>query len=90
MIWRLPCLAAMAWCAGPAAREDTVRLTAHLKALRGIDFLTAKQYRAVQEELLQWVDARVVAGETVEGMNRELKAEGRLPSGIRLKRRKTN
>jgi hypothetical protein len=54
---------------------DTGRLAAHLKAIRGKRALTAAEYRDLQAEYMDWIDARVKAGVSLEKMNAELGAE---------------
>jgi hypothetical protein len=60
----------------PAA--GTRRLAAHLKGLRGRKSLTAAEYRALQSEYLDWIDARVKAGISVAAINSQLRAAGLL------------
>lgn len=57
-------------------REDTVRLTNHLKRLRGKRQLSVGDYEAFQGEYLAWIDARIGDGGNPESMNRELKRAG--------------
>ena len=58
--------------ASAAAREDTVRLAAHLKAVRGEKLLLPAEYASIRKEYLDWIDVRVKAGDGTERMNREL------------------
>jgi hypothetical protein len=55
-------------------REDTARLAAHLKAVRKYGRLTASAYGKAQAEYLDWIDARMKDGASVEAINAELKA----------------
>jgi hypothetical protein len=52
---------------------DTTHLTDHLNALRGKKALTAEEYRSLQTEYMDWIDARVRAGVSIEIMNAELR-----------------
>ena len=66
------------WLTAATAAVDTPRLTAELKAVRGKEWLTV-EYARLQNYYLDWIDARVRAGETVGTMNQELKAAGLFP-----------
>jgi len=77
--WRLAWLFAAFSCAVAAPREDTASLAAHLKAERRNGWLPAAVYSTLQTEYLNWIDARISAGDSVEGMNRELRASGLFP-----------
>ena len=57
-------------------REDTARLAAHLKVLRGKKWITDAERRSIEREYLEWIDSRVYAGRNVEAMNRELDTAG--------------
>jgi hypothetical protein len=52
---------------------DTARLSADLQAVRGKKALDAEEYRSLQTEYLNWIDARVKAGVSIEKMNAELR-----------------
>ncbi|SPE34244.1 hypothetical protein SBA3_2120021 [Candidatus Sulfopaludibacter sp. SbA3] len=60
----------------PKASADANRLAADLQALRGTERLSDAQYKRIQTEYLEWIDARVGAGKTVDTMNTELRAQG--------------
>jgi len=60
----------------PETREDTARLAARLGAVRGRLVMSGPDYRRLQAEYLDWIDARLKAGYTTEAMNAELKAAG--------------
>jgi len=59
--------------------QDTSRLSAHLKALRGKQLLTSDEYRSIQGEYLTWIDSRIKLDRDTESMNRELEAAGVFP-----------
>ncbi len=40
------------------AMSDTTHLAAHLKAVRGKKTLAAQEYRGLQAEYVDWIDAR--------------------------------
>jgi hypothetical protein len=65
--------------ASAAPREDTERLATHLKSARGKHWLSTTEYKRLQHEYLDWIDARMEAGVTTEVMNKELKAARLFP-----------
>ncbi len=73
----LSVLAVSSW-AGAAQPADTARLAAQVRAVRGRNWLKAAEYAPLKAQFLEWIDARVLAGRTIESMNRELKAAGLL------------
>jgi len=64
--------------AAASGREDTARLAARLMAARAKMLLSAAESQSIQAALLEWIDARMKAGDTVQSMNRELSAAGLL------------
>jgi hypothetical protein len=52
---------------------DTTNLAVHLQAVRGKKTLDAAEYRSLQTEYMEWIDARVKAGVSIEKMNAELR-----------------
>jgi hypothetical protein len=52
---------------------DTTLLAAGLKSVRGKKALTVEEYRNLQMEYVDWIDARVKAGVSIEKMNAELR-----------------
>jgi hypothetical protein len=78
MSWRvLVYLWAAAGAAG-AMREDTARLLAHAKKLRDVRQLSGAQYREFHAGYLEWIDARIRAGDDASKINAELVAAGLL------------
>jgi hypothetical protein len=59
--------------------KDTALLSAHLKAVRGEDWLQHDEYRGVQKEYLAWIESRLKAGVNEKSMNRELRMAGLFP-----------
>ncbi len=79
MRWSVVLSLAVVSYAVASVPEDTARLAARLKTLRGKLWLSTHQYTSLQAEYLAWIDSRVKAGGTSDGMNRELRAAGLLP-----------
>jgi hypothetical protein len=52
---------------------DTTDLAAHLQTVRGKKAVAAEEYRGLQTEYLDWIDARVKAGVSIQKMNAELR-----------------
>jgi hypothetical protein len=73
----LSVLAVSSW-AQAAQPADTAHLAAQVRAVRGRDWLKSAEYAPLKAQFLEWIDARVLAGRTIESMNRELKAAGLL------------
>ncbi len=69
-------------CAFPLAvaapPPDTKALAARFNALRGKMWLSIAEYRLIQREYLDWIDARVRSGANWQRMNRELETVGLL------------
>jgi hypothetical protein len=80
-LWTVLSVTGMLWlwtAEAEAEPVDTARLAAELKAVRGKQWLAA-EYAGIQTHYLEWIDARLRAGQAVQSMNRELKAAGLFP-----------
>ena len=65
-----------------AMQDDTVRLSAHLKTLRGLKAMPAAQFDKIQAEYMDWIDRRMTAGIDLEKINRELASARLIPQPI--------
>ena len=65
-----------------AMQDDTVRLSAHLKTLRGLKAMPAAQFDKIQAEYMDWIDRRMTAGIDLEKINRELESARLIPQPI--------
>jgi hypothetical protein len=67
-------VALMGFPLSAAMQEDTGRLSAHLRTLRGVKDMSAAQYEKIQAEYIHLIDRRVTAGIDVAQINRELES----------------